>query len=158
MNRDRLRKIFGVGPVGAALSLLLLAVALLVDHRLGSPPILPCRSFLTGLGVLLVLAGLGLHFRSMHALSSWWAEDRLCTRGPFRWFRHPMYAAWITFVSLGVALCLDSWVALLWVVALHAMWRGLVTHEEKMMARHFPDEYPPYAARTGRFIPRLRRG
>ncbi len=154
MSGDRLRKLFGVGPLGAVLSLLLLAVALLVDHRLGRPVILSHRSFMKGLGVVLVLAGLGLHFRTMYTLRTWWVDGRLCTTGPFRWFRHPMYAAWITFVCLGVALYRDSWVLLAWAVALHPLWRVLVTSEEKMMARRFPDEYPPYAARTGRFIPR----
>ena len=154
MNGDRLRKLFGVGPMGALLSLLLLAVALLVDHRLGRPAILSYGSFMKGVGVVLVFAGLGLHLRTMHTLRTWWVEGRLCTTGPFRWFRHPMYAAWITFVSLGVALYLDSWVLLAWAAALHPLWRVLVTAEENMMARLFPDEYPAYAARTGRFIPR----
>jgi protein-S-isoprenylcysteine O-methyltransferase Ste14 len=155
MNDDRQAKLFGVGPVGVALSLLLLAVALLVDRRLGRPLILPYRLFTRVVGLVFVMAGLGLHFVTMYTLRNWWVEDRLCTRGPFRWFRHPMYAAWITFVCLGVAFYRDSWALLAWVMALHPLWHWLVAREEKMMALRFPDEYPPYAKRTGRFIPRL---
>ena len=154
MNDNRRTKLFGVGPVGVVLSFFLLVVALLIDHRLGRPLILPYRPLMRVVGVVLVLVGLGLHFLTMYTLRSWWVEDRLCTRGPFRWFRHPMYAAWISFVCLGVAFLRDSWVLLAWVVVLHPLWHGLVTSEEKMMARRFPDEYPRYAKKTGRFIPR----
>ncbi len=155
MGRGGLQKVFGIGPIGAVASLLLLAAALFADRLLDHPVVLRYYSLMKGFGVVMAGAGLGLHFRTMYALRNWWVEDRLCTTGPFRWFRHPMYAAWITFVSLGVALYLDSWVLLVWVASLHVLWHGLVTYEEKMMAKHFPREYPAYAARTGRFIPRL---
>ena len=155
MSGDRLRKLFGVGPMGAVLSLVLLAVALLVDHRLGRPAILSYRPLMRGLGVVLVLAGLVLHFRTMYTLRTWWVEGRLCTDGPFQMvppshvrsmdhLRLPGRGALSRFVGPDR---LDR--------GLHPLWRVLVTREEKMMARRFPDEYPPYAARTGRFIPRL---
>ena len=67
-----------------------------------------------------------------------------------------MYAAWITFVSLGIAVYFDSWVLLLWVVSMHPIWHRLVIHEEKMMSGRFQNEYRVYAGRTGRFVPRLR--
>jgi len=116
---------------------------------------LPYGSLMKGLGAAMVCMGLGLHFWRMYVLRSWWVENRLCTMGPFKWLRHPMYAAWISCVSLGFALYLNSWILLLWVVSLHPVWHGLATREESMMAAHFPEEYPAYAARTGRFVPRL---
>ena len=155
MNRDRLRRLFGIGPVGASLSLLLLAAAMSIDRMLGHPKMLPYGSLMKGISVVLVLAGLGLSFWTMYTLRNWWVKNRLCTRGPFRWFRHPMYAGWITFVSLGAALYSNSWTLLLWVISLHLLWHRLVRREEKMMVEHFPQEYPSYATRTGRFIPRL---
>jgi len=39
--------------------------------------------------------------------------------GPFKYVRHPMNAAWITFVSSGLALYLNFRVYFLWGVALH---------------------------------------
>ncbi len=69
-----------------------------------------------------------------------------------------MYAAWITFISPGVAVYLNSWILLLWVVSLHPVWHRLVIHEEKMMCQRFQDEYRAYAQRTGRFIPHRGKG
>ena len=150
-----LKKLFGIGPIGAGASLILLFLAIRPDRALGHPKILNSRLPLEILGCLLIFTGLVLHFWTMYVLRNWWVKNRLCTRGPFRWFRHPMYAAWITFVSLGVALYLDSWMLLAWVAAQHPLWHWLVIHEERIMAEYFHDEYRSYAARTGRFVPRL---
>ena len=155
MGHLMVRRLFGVGPIGAGITLILLAAAIRVDRALGHPEILRYGSLMRMLGVLLICAGLALLFWSMYTLRSWWADNRLCTTGPFRWFRHPMYAAWITFVSLGIAFYLNSWILLAWVILLHPVWHRLVIHEEKMMSERFEDEYRAYAEQTGRFIPRL---
>jgi protein-S-isoprenylcysteine O-methyltransferase Ste14 len=156
MGLNILQKLFGVGPIGAGISVILLVVAIRADRALGHPVILKYRLPLEILGALLICAGLALLFWTMYTLRNWWVENRLCTTGPFRWFRHPMYAAWITFVFLGVALYLNSWVLLAWVVLQHPVWHYLVIREEKVMIEHFQDEYRGYAERTGRFVPRLR--
>jgi len=155
MNRDKLRKIFGVGPRGAAVSLLLLALSAGVDRWLGHPVLANRAAFLRAIGLALVLLGLGLHGWAFSTLRHWWKEDRLCTGGPFRYFRHPMYAAWITFVSFGAALCLNSWVYVGWVFLLHPIWHRLVKQEETAMRERFGEVYGNYAWRTGRFLPRI---
>jgi protein-S-isoprenylcysteine O-methyltransferase Ste14 len=155
MDYSVVQKLFGVGPIGIVISLILLTAAILADRVLGHPEILKYRPLMEALGALLVCAGLVLYFWTACVLRNWWAKNQLCTAGPFRWFRHPMYAAWITFLSLGVAVYLNSWVFLLWVMSLHPVWHWLVIGEETMMSRLFHEEYRAYAKRTGRFIPRL---
>jgi protein-S-isoprenylcysteine O-methyltransferase Ste14 len=87
-------------------------------------------------------------------LRRWWVGSRLCTRGPFRFVRHPMYAAWISLIVPGVVLILNRWVGVLWLAALHPLWHGLVRREEHTMEGLFGEAYRRYAARTGRFLPR----
>jgi protein-S-isoprenylcysteine O-methyltransferase Ste14 len=153
----RLRKIFGVGPAGAAISLLLLAVFAWMNARLGPLAISTHAAAIKALGGLLVALGLGLHFWAFSTLRSWWANDELCTTGPFAYFRHPMYAAWITFIASGTALWLNSWIYLLWVMLLQALWHRIVKKEENSMKDTFGETYRRYARRTGRFVPVLRR-
>jgi protein-S-isoprenylcysteine O-methyltransferase Ste14 len=155
MDHSVLQKLFGVGPIGIIISFILLAASVLADRVLGHPEMLKYRSPMEALGALLVCAGLVLYFWTVYVLRNWWAKNQLCTTGPFRWFRHPMYAAWITFLSLGVAVYLNSWILLLWVMSLHPVWHRLVIREEKMMSLRFHEEYRAYAERTGRFIPQL---
>jgi protein-S-isoprenylcysteine O-methyltransferase Ste14 len=155
MDISRLQKLFGVGPMGAVISLVLLTIAVWVDRVSGHLAISANPAPMKVIGVGLAVIGLGLLFESLWALRNWWANDELCTMGTYKWFRHPMYAAWITFILPGVALYLNSWVILFFVVLLHPIWRQLVIQEEKMMYDKFQNEYSAYAARTGRFFPRI---
>ena len=120
---------------------------------MGHPKVLGDLRAIRATGALLIISGLGLHFWTLWTLRYWWVNDQLCTLGPFRRFRHPMYAAWITLISLGIALYLNSWVLLFWVVLLHPIWHRLVKPEEIMMIERFGDDYRVYAERTGRFVP-----
>jgi protein-S-isoprenylcysteine O-methyltransferase Ste14 len=152
---NQLKKIVGVGPVGAVISLLLLAVFVWADAMLKLSITVAHAGFIKTMGIMLVVSGVGLHIWSFSTLRSWWRDDRLCTGGPFKYFRHPMYAAWISCIAPGFALYLNSWVYLAWAVLLHVLWHRLVRREEQIMVVHFGDTYKEYAGRTGRFFPRM---
>ena len=155
MDTGKQQKLFGIGQIGAVMSFVLLAIALWVNRVLGRPAILTNPAPIKIVGIILVVIGFGLLFWSMLTLRNWWGKDELCTLGPFKWFRHPMYAAWITFVLPGAALYLNSWIILFFVILLHPIWHLLVIREEKMMFEKFHDAYRAYEARTGRFFPRI---
>ena len=155
MDISRRQRLFGIGPMGAAISFLWLMIAAWVDRALGHPAILTNPAPIKVVGGCLAVIGLGLHFWSMWTLRNWWGKDELCTMGPFKWFRHPMYAAWITFILPALALYLNSWIMLFFVVLLHSIWHRHVIREEKIMFEKFQNEYREYAARTGRFFPRI---
>jgi protein-S-isoprenylcysteine O-methyltransferase Ste14 len=157
MDISRFQRFFGVGPMGALISLVLLAIAVRSDRVLGHPAMLVNPAPVRVVGVILIVTGLGLQFWSMVTLRNWWAKDKLCMMGPFKWFRHPLYAAWISFVLPGIALYLNSWIVLFFVILLHPVWHRLVAREEKLMLEKFHDVYRAYAAQTGRFFPRIGR-
>jgi protein-S-isoprenylcysteine O-methyltransferase Ste14 len=155
MGISKLQKLFGVGPRGAVISLMVFMIAVWVDRLLGHPAILVSPAPIKVVGGCMAVIGLGLHFWSVWTLRNWWVKDKLCTMGPFKRFRHPMYAAWITFILPGAALYLNSWIIIFFAVLLHPIWHRLVLQEEKMMAKKFQKAYREYAARTGRFFPRI---
>jgi polar amino acid transport system substrate-binding protein len=153
---NRFKKIFGVGLVGAAISLSLLAVFVWADAAVDLSIVRGNSLLMKMVGTGLIILGLGLHGWSFSTLRRWWSNDQLCTTGPFRFFRHPMYAAWITLICPGVALILNSWLAVLWIFILHPIWHQLAKREEKKMLAMFGDDYRNYARQTGRFIPKNR--
>jgi protein-S-isoprenylcysteine O-methyltransferase Ste14 len=88
--------------------------------------------------------------RSFHAAADPTAGD-LVTHGPYRFWRHPIYASVVYFVWAGVlsAPAPDS-VGVAAVVTGSLVARMLF--EEQLLRQHFPD-YDAYCARTKRIIP-----
>lgn len=76
----------------------------------------------------------------------------LVTHGPYRWWRHPLYASiiWFAFATAVSRRTEATWAALVVVFAGLGirMWA-----EERHLARAFPDNYPAHAARTKRLLP-----
>jgi len=78
-------------------------------------------------------------------------NSQLVRSGPYRWLRHPIYAA----LLLGaLALVVDTptwWRAAIWIVLLGDLLIKL-HYEERMLADHFPD-YAAYMQASKRLIP-----
>jgi protein-S-isoprenylcysteine O-methyltransferase Ste14 len=114
------------------------------------------------LGVGLAAAGIVATFAAQIAMGDSWrigvaSEERteLVTEGPFAWVRNPIYSAMLPTV-LGLALMVPSVVALAafatLLVALELQVRAV---EEPYLLRAHGDDYADYAARVGRFVPRM---
>jgi protein-S-isoprenylcysteine O-methyltransferase Ste14 len=78
-------------------------------------------------------------------------EGGLVTTGPYRFVRHPIYAAVCLFTTAGAAAHLTWTTSLLCAV----IWGGAIARmlcEERLMVGRYP-EYRQYAATTSRLIP-----
>ena len=157
MKISKYQKQFGVGPVGLLVSLFVLALLWLLDRNLGHVVVLNKPQPIRILGFILIGLWICWHVWAIRTIKLWWNNDRLCTAGPFRFMRHPMYAGGMFLADFGIALLLNSWIILPWPILLYPIMSVLVRKEEKMMAEVFGEEYEKYAAKTGRFIPRFRR-
>lgn len=76
----------------------------------------------------------------------------LCTDGPFRLIRHPIYTAMVL-QSIGTAVWLPNPVALAAIVAMFIGGNLRALSEEKLLLRAFGEPYRSYLAGTKRFIP-----
>jgi protein-S-isoprenylcysteine O-methyltransferase Ste14 len=154
---NRLNKMFGVGLKGAGISIMLLLLAIFINQKLDGSSIINHSIILKLVGAVFVIMGIAVHLWTAWTLRNWWIKGQLCIVGPFKYFRHPMYAAWITFISFGTALFLNSWVYIVWAILLHPIWHRLVSKEEQMMVELFTNDYVIYAEQVGRFIPRIQK-
>jgi protein-S-isoprenylcysteine O-methyltransferase Ste14 len=152
---SKLKKLLGIGPAILAMGIILLATGVWADYWVIHLAIMTNPVVIRIIGGIMAYFGVALHLWSLSTLTNWWLKDELCTKGPFKWFRHPMYAAWVTFILPGVALLLNSYTVLFFVALLHLICHLLVVEEERIMQDTFQDQYLVFAARTGRFIPRI---
>ncbi len=103
------------------------------------------------LGLSCVIGGL--------ALRSWAAgflikNSELTTSGPYSLVRNPLYLGSF-FMVAGFCLLIDDRENI-WILstALCLLYMPKVRSEERTLAEFFPDQWPQYAARTPRFLPR----
>jgi protein-S-isoprenylcysteine O-methyltransferase Ste14 len=152
---NRYQKLFGVGPIGLLISLVLFGLASVLDRALGQIRIF--TSFQPGriAGFVLIELWICWHVWAIKTISSWWKNGRLCTAGPFRFVRHPIYAGAIWLLGYGVALLFNSWIMLACPLLQYLIMSFLVRKEEKMMSGVFGEDYARYAARTGRLLPKI---
>jgi len=100
--------------------------------------------------LLMLWARLTFGGRSFHAAANP-TEGGIVTRGPYRFLRHPIYAAILYFVWTGVASLASLPSVTAAVVATLAIATRIAT-EERLLAERYP-EYREYAARTKRVVP-----
>jgi protein-S-isoprenylcysteine O-methyltransferase Ste14 len=155
MKISKYQKLFGVGLLGAAINFAVLGLFWLLDRKLGHVQILSQAGPIRMLGLILVGLWICWQIWCVRTIRLWWRDDRLCTSGPYRFVRHPMYAGGVVLGFLGISLMLNSWIILLSPVLQYLVTSILVRKEEAIMAAVFGEDYRRYAARTGRLFPRL---
>ena len=111
------------------------------------------------LGWLSVAIGLGLmlwtmatFMRHRTTVNPYGAASSLCTGGPFRFSRNPIYLGdW--FLLVGVAALLHTYWPLVFAPLIWIMLRfGVIRHEEAHLEAKFGDAYRDYMARVRRWI------
>lgn len=114
------------------------------------------------LGVGIALAGFALLQWSQLSLGINWsdapklfAEQQLVTHGPYRWIRHPIYAAFLLILGSLSLISANWFLGLIWIVMTALDVFARINVEEKMMLKEFGGTYKAYMTRTGRLFPQL---
>lgn len=151
------KRLFGSGPIVALAGLVLFLIAYFLKDLFHTPQIFIGWKILR-LSVFAILTAITVFIGiwSFISLSPESRGRKLITTGAFKYFRHPLYAAFITFFSFGLAVLLNNWIFILSAVLLHIIGHLIIAGEEKMLRSIFPGEYEEYCRLTGRFIPRLK--
>lgn len=148
-------KIFGSGPTGLLISIVLFFIAYWLNKQINLPPVSNNQFLLNSVFFVSISMSLALIVWSVKSLPTADRGNKLCTTGAFKYVRHPLYAAFLSIFNFGLAIYLNSYIFILWAVILHPIWHYVVRYEERLMVDIFKDEYVEYQKKTGQFIPRL---
>ena len=105
-----------------------------------------------GIGLALFAWTLATFVRHRTTVNPYKAASSLCTGGPFRFSRNPIYLGdW--FILTGVALQLNTLWPLAFAPLIWVMLRfGVIRHEEAHLEAKFDDAYRAYKARVRRWV------
>ncbi len=112
-----------------------------------------------GIALTLIVGGLlldgmaaGLFRRRGTAVEPWKPSTVLINEGPYRFSRNPIYLGFaVTYVGLAIAM--DSWVALLLLLpCLVVVDRFVIQREERYLAAKFGGAYEAYRAKVRRWL------
>lgn len=85
------------------------------------------------------------------------APEHIVTSGPYRYIRHPFYAAFLLALAGALLFSPQPGTLLTFVVGLAMLNVTAAREERRLRASAFGAEYAAYMASTGRFFPRLER-
>jgi len=151
----RFKNLLGVGPHLILLGLLLEVLTLALWSRISFPIPLAARTqvILSLLCLMICFTGMTWFHRSLNLIrvNLLDGENRLITRGPFNYVRHPLYATLLlTFPLLPILWCQDLLFLIPWILLI-ALAHLVVKREERRLLRIFGKEYEDYR----RFVPAL---
>jgi|SRR3954451_5620270 protein-S-isoprenylcysteine O-methyltransferase Ste14 len=124
-------------------------ILLLTQHQLIAQSLAGCAVQIAA-ALLMVWARVTFGRRSFHAAANP-TEGELVTRGPYRFVRHPIYAAILLFVFATFADHLSAVTTTAFSIALAGVVLRILAEERLLRARY--PEYANYAARTKRLLP-----
>ena len=101
-------RLFRSGPRGIGISLALFAIAWTAKDQLGWPAIIDSDLLRWTVFATSLMAAAGLAAWSFKSLPMASRGVILVTRGPYRYVRHPLYAALLSCFNLGLAVLLIS--------------------------------------------------
>jgi protein-S-isoprenylcysteine O-methyltransferase Ste14 len=168
--RGRLDRATGAAPTGPAVAAAPAAKALVGLHSVGigvmyfgafwgsfasQPESFPLARVL---GAAVIVGGTALSawtlvvFRSWRLTAELTAGHQLCTEGPFRTVRHPIYTS-LVLLALGTALLVTNTATLLAIPVVFVTGDVRARAEERLLKSTFGVRYSELMTRTARFVP-----
>ena len=153
MKKFNLKK--GVGFLNALISIIFFIIAFTLKDVCSLPEIFSNRLLPNILFFISIFIMIFIFVWSKNTLPHEKRANQLCTSGPYKFIRHPIYAAIVSNLNFGIALFLNNYIFLIWAIVVYIIWFILVDYEEQYLAKIFPNEYYAYKKRTGKFLPKF---
>ncbi len=146
---------WGVGPLFALGTIVCGAVA--VALRVWWPAVFGMDFvpywMLVAIGAALCLIGVPFWIVGVRTAMRAYEVKTLCIGGVFGLCRHPIYGSWVVFIVPGVALLMNSWIALTVPVVMYVLLRLMVRQEEAYLEGEFGEAYRAYKRRVPAVLP-----
>lgn len=140
-------------------------VVLLILQNVGfignflSATLFPRTTLLSIISVVFLITGLCIAIVARRTLAGNWSNvaelkvgHELVTTGIYRYVRHPIYTG-VLLMMIGTVLFSGTMSVLLIFLGLVGVFWFNIVQEERLLAEHFPNEYPAYKQQSKAVIP-----
>ena len=155
MSNKPSNRILGALPKGLAGNLAIVFFALMTQIVVGGPYIYIEQASANSAFLFLFGLYLSVTFWSIFVLAKHQMTRQLVAAAPYRWVRHPMYAAILWLLNPALAILLRSWILLFALIPAYIIWKSAIAAEEKFLAEKFGPAYEDYQKTVWPFFPNL---
>ncbi len=150
--------IWGIGPK-MILILFPFIVFFLILHFICFPAfIIPINYiYMIITGVILILIGAIIYIKSVLLINKAYFASELVTTGVYGYMRHPLYSAFILFISPGIVCIFNSWILFFIPILHYIIFRVLIKQEENYCLENFGEKYAHYKNSVHAIFPKLRK-
>jgi len=113
--------------------------------------------YLVVLGMILILIGFFIYFKSIFLIKKAYNASELVTKGIYGYMRHPLYSSFILFFTPGITCFFKSWLMFIIPIIYYIIFRLLIKKEEDYCLEKFGENYTHYKKNVFAIIPKLRK-
>ena len=139
-------KITGVAPLIAVPTFVYLIITAIISYL--TKPLFSIIEndsvVLFYLGIILIVPGVIMVAACGRRLLKSFDKNKLMIGGLYKFFRDPMYVAYLLFVIPGICLLFNSWLVLTTVLLNYVLYSKLIKREHKYLEEKFGAEYKNY--------------
>jgi len=156
MNAQQMTR-WGIGPQFTIISFMYAAIVFAVQNIVFSEfRFVICSRLINNItGIVLILIGMITFLIPAFTIDKYFYEGKLCKQGVYAYLRHPIYAAWISFIVPGIVILRGSLLGITIPIFMYFIFRALIPAEEKYLMDKFGDEYREYKAKVWAVFPKL---
>lgn len=142
--------IAGVAPIIAIPTFLYLILTIIITYSAGTTFKITLHSStaMIVVGVLMILFGAVIVASCARKLLKSFDKGILLTDGLYKFFRNPMYAAYLIFIIPGICILFNSWLALTALILNYILFSILIKREYQYLHGKFGKEYEDYLAKV----------
>ena len=143
-------KITGAAPMIAVPTFLYLIITILITYFYEGIFKITSQSntIIVTSGAVLIISGVVIVASCGRKLLKTFDKGILITDGLYKFFRNPMYAAYLILIIPGISLLFNSWLALTTVILNYVLFSFMVEREYQYLRDKFGKEYEDYLAKV----------
>jgi protein-S-isoprenylcysteine O-methyltransferase Ste14 len=138
--------ITGVAPLIAVPTLVYLIITAVISYY--TKPLFSIvkndTDILVYAGIILIIPGVVMVAACGRKLLRSFDKNKLMTDGLYKFFRDPMYVAYLIFIIPGICLLFNSWLVLSAVLLNYILYSTLIKREHKYLEEKYGAEYKTY--------------